>query len=137
MSRTDARRAIQTIKAPVPTAEKTLNVTAESIPVLKMDDLEYVRSMVARYCLRVAMELGCSKIVIHHPTRGAIPFDVVDVLKDTVRRIGYWPVPAMKRVPTNIATMGFTRVHGAEVSRVRGYVPVPSGFPVSPARQGA
>ena len=123
--RTFARQAIQTIKAPLPKGEGTLYV--EGVPALRMDDREGVRRLVAGYCLRVALERGCSRIVVRHPHRAPIGFDVVELLVGTVKHIGYWPVPKMRRVPANIATVGMLN-YGAEMAPVRPQV----AYPINP-----
>lgn len=115
-SRAFARRAVETIKAPVPVGEGTLYV--EGVPAVTMDDREGVRQIVASYCLRVALERGCARIVVRHPRRGPITFDVLDLLVGTTRRLGYWPVPRMRQVPANIATAGMLG-YGAELAPQR------------------
>ena len=128
-ARTFARRAVQAIRAPLPTGEGTLYV--EGVPAMKMDDREGIRRLVAGYCIRTALEKGCTKIVVRHPRRTPITFDVVELLAQTSRYLGHWPVPRMKHVPANIASIGMLN-YGATFDRVRPMITVPttlvSGF---------
>ena len=129
-TRERARNAIRVIKAPMPThGESTLWV--EGIPVLKLDNHEYVRSMVARYAIRTALEKGCARIGVRHPHRTPLMFDVTDLLFDTVTRVGHWPVPKFRKVPVNFATVGMQSL-GAEIARTRPLFTVPRAFAGSP-----
>jgi hypothetical protein len=134
MSKSSAVRVVRAIAAPVPqTGGGTLYV--EGVPAVRMDDHEYVRRMVATYCLRVALEKGCTRIVVRHPTRQGIAFDVVDLLTATARQLGYWPRPAIPKVPATLATVGML-ARGSELAPVRPQIAVPASFTLSPPVSG-
>lgn len=134
MNRSGHRALVQSIQAPVPVSEGTLYV--EGVPADKWDDREAIRVLVARYAVRVALELGKTKIVVRHATRAPITFDVVDLLHGIARLGGgRLPRPVLPVMPSNIATVGF-RGLGAEIAPTRFACVVPA-FPVTPAQKGA
>jgi hypothetical protein len=132
MYRSTARALVQAIKAPVPTGGGgTLYV--EGAPADKYDDKEFIRRMVARYALRMALEKGCTRIVVRHPTRAPIAFDVADVLLGNWREMGgHLPAPIGRpKVFTKLATVGFHAL-GAECGPTRPTFTVPQSFALTP-----
>lgn len=64
-------------------------------------------SLVAQLYLRVALENGCTKIAVYQGPHARREYDVMDLVTLT-RRLshGRLPVPKMRQVPANLATMG-------------------------------
>lgn len=128
MHRSTARRVVHAIKAPVPTHEGgTLTVEVGHIPAREWDNAEHVRSVIATYVTRYALERGCTRVVVKHPSRDPIAFDVVERIQHSARVAGMYPsMPG--RVPAQLATVGF-RALGAEMDRTRPMIAVPSTLP--------
>lgn len=133
MHRSTARAIVQAIKAPVPTTGGgTLYV--EGVPAVGWDTREQIRESVARYALRVALDKGLARIVVRHPRRGDVAFDVVDLILATVADIGCWPI--VPRYPVGLATANKLAV-GAEIARTRPSVFLPAALtPVSGFESG-
>jgi hypothetical protein len=91
---------------------------------------EWPCHLVAKYVMRMAFEKGYNRIVIKKPNGHQHEFSGVDLLEDTVTECGYWPQLPMKGTPTNLATIGMTRLspkHGPMRSWVRGGLTPVSG----------
>lgn len=134
MAKAAAQRIVRAIQAPVPTGDgRTLYV--EGVPADKWDDHEYIRATVARYALRAALELNCTRIGVRHPHRGTLYFDVLAMIQSTALALGHYPTPGFAGVPRSLALTGF-RAHGAEIAPTRLLFPVSTAFPVPPAPTG-
>ena len=120
-----AVRIVQAIVAPVPTrGDTTLHVTG--VPPA------WPPREVARYVVRAALELNCSKIAVHRPG-GTVEFDAVEVVTGVARAVGYWPRPpartcARHRVSRSLMLTGL-RALGAGTERMRRWVTVPGKLP--------
>lgn len=81
---------------------------------------------IAQHCLRVALENGCTRIRIEKGVHGRAEFDVMDMVTFS-RKLSasgtYLATPKMKKVPANLATMGFARL-GNKLETKRLVVPV-------------
>ena len=81
---------------------------------------------IAQHCLRVALENGCTRIRIEKGTHERPEFDVMQLVQLS-RRLSasgtYLAAPRMKKVPANLATMGFARL-GNRLETKRLVVPV-------------
>ena len=130
MRRATAQAVVRAIQAPVPTSSGgTLYVSG--VPADKWDDTEFIRRMVATYCTRVALEKGCTRVTVLHPTRDPITFDVIDRIQRVARGVGHYPHPHLGATPRNLATMGF-RALGADLTPRRALVPVSAVLTSSP-----
>lgn len=98
-------------------AEKTLNVAGEN-PAFN----DWPPVLVAKYCLRTALENGCTRITVHQGALRKTDFDVIQLVKWTrSQNSGYLPTsPHM--LPSNLATahmlnmgaeLGVTKPHAA------------------------
>lgn len=104
--------------------EKTL--FAEGAPLV------WPAEAVARYCMRVALENGCTKIAVRQGTRAAVEFDVMELFTRSRQFSinGALTVPQMKQVPPDLATKGFASV-GSFTDEKKTLVTVPSLIRVS------
>lgn len=104
--------------------EKTLHVTGAP--------LVWPADVVARYCMRVALENGCTKVSVHQGTRTPVEFDVMDLVTRSraLTMTGRMNVPKMKQVPADLATKGFAAV-GSFTDEKKTLVTVPSLIHVS------
>ena len=66
-------------------------------------------TVVAQYCLRVALEQGCTKISVYQGRHKHWDFDVMELctLSRAWHAGGHLGTPKMKHVPKNLATKGF------------------------------
>jgi len=82
---------------------------------------------VARYCMRVALENGCTTIAVRQGTRSPQYFDVMALISysRTLVPHGRLAVPKMKIVPPDLATKGFAAV-GSFTDEKKTLVTVPS-----------
>lgn len=99
--------------------EKTLHVTGA--PTV------WPAEAVARYCMRVALENGCTTIAIRQGTRSPQYFDVMSLITYSRSLIphGHLAVPKMKHVPPDLATKGFASL-GSYTDEKKTFVTVPS-----------
>jgi hypothetical protein len=113
--------------------EKTLHVTGA--PAV------WPAEAVARYCMRVALENGCTKINVIQGQHRRREFDVMDLISytRTLTLDGNIAVPKMDVVPPDLATKGFAAV-GSYTDAKKTLVTVPSQTLVSspnPGQEGA
>ncbi len=82
---------------------------------------------VARYCMRVALENGCTSIAVCQGTRSPQYFDVMALISysRSLMPHGQLAVPKMKHVPPDLATRGFAAV-GSFTDEKKTLVTVPS-----------
>jgi hypothetical protein len=82
---------------------------------------------VARYCMRVALENGCTTIAVCQGTRSPIYFDVMSLFtySRSLMPHGQLAVPKMKVVPPDLATKSFASV-GSFTDEKKTLVTVPS-----------
>ena len=106
--------------------ERTLNVELEGT------QLYWPAELVAQYCLRVALENGCTKVRVHQGIRRA-EFDVMQLVTFTRHLTigGTLPTSRMKFVPAKAVTRRRFAHFGEVVEPRRGWVSVPSQPPVS------
>lgn len=99
--------------------EKTLHVTGAP--------LVWPAEAVARYCMRVALENGCTTIVVRQGNRSPQYFDVMSLITYSRSLIphGHLAVPKMKVVPPDLATKGFAAL-GSYTGEKKTLVVVPS-----------
>lgn len=99
--------------------EKTLHVTGAP--------LVWPADYVARYCMRVALENGCTKVSVHQGVRTPVEFDVMDLFTRSRQftLTGELAVPQLKHVPPDLATKGFASV-GSYTDEKKTLVVVPS-----------
>lgn len=99
--------------------EKTLYVTGA--PTVWPDEA------VARYCMRVALENGCTTIAVCQGTRSPHYFDVMSLISysRTLVPHGQLAVPKMNVVPADLATKGFASL-GSYTDEKKTLVTVPS-----------
>lgn len=99
--------------------EKTLHVTGAP--------LVWPAEAVARYCMRVALENGCTTIAIRQGTRSPQYFDVMSLItySRSLMPHGQLAVPKMKVVPPDLATTGFAAL-GSFTDEKKTLVTVPS-----------
>jgi hypothetical protein len=104
--------------------EKTLHVTGA--PTV------WPLEAVARYCMRVALENGCTKIRVQHGVHGNQTFDVMDLITYTRSLTfgGQIATPKMAVVPPDLATIGFASL-GSYTDEKKTLVTVPSHTRVS------
>lgn len=100
--------------------EKTLNVEVPKYASM------WPASLVAQYCLRVALENGCTKIRVLKGVHCRPEYDVMDLVTLS-RRLSasgrYLAAPKMTKVPANLATMQQLRL-GNRLEQQRLVVPV-------------
>lgn len=136
MAKAAAQQLVRAIRAPLPQGDGgTAWVELTNFPRSLWDDREYIRSTVARYVLRGALELGLTRIGVRHPARDTLFFDVADLIRRTGIALGYWPAPPVPGTPRRFALTGFHAL-GAEIAPTRQLFTVPTVFPVSPAPTG-
>lgn len=99
--------------------EKTLHVTGAP--------LVWPAEAVARYCMRVALENGCTKITVRQGTRSPQDFDVMSLISYSRSLVphGHLAIPKMKHVPPDLATKGFASL-GSYTDEKKTLVVVPS-----------
>lgn len=99
--------------------EKTLHVTGAP--------LVWPAEAVARYCMRVALENGCTTIAVRQGRRSPQYFDVMALIRysRTLMPHGQLAVPTMKIVPPDLATKGFAAM-GSFTDEKKTFVTVPS-----------
>ena len=114
--------------------EKTLNV------VLPKDAECWPSSVVATYCLRLALENACTRIRVIKGVHSKREYDVMTLVKvarglSTTGR--FLHRPTMARVPSDLATAGFARL-GNILETTRPYAPVGINLkqPVSGSQTG-
>lgn len=114
--------------------ERTLNA------VLPKDAECWPSSVVATYCLRLALENGCTRIRVIKGVHSKQEYDVMTLVK-AARHLSttgrYLHRPTMARVPSNLATAGFERL-GNILETTRPYAPVGINLkqPVSGSQTG-
>lgn len=95
--------------------------------------------VVAQYCLRVALEQGCTKIAVYQGVHRKHEYDVMDLV--TLSRQwhagGHLATPNLSIVPADLATTGF-RALGSFTDTKNTLVTVPSSPLVSgnPGQEG-
>ena len=87
---------------------------------------------VARYCMRVALENGCTTIAVRQGTRSPCYFDVMALITYSRSLLphGQLAVPKMTVVPPDLATKGFASL-GSYTDEKKTFVTVPSRTRVS------
>lgn len=134
---TPREKALNTVKylkiAPSAIAQlakgKTLHVTGAP--------LMWSPTVVAQYCLRVALEQGCTTVRVYIGQYIKRDYDVMDLV--TVSRAwhrgGHLTTPNMKVVPADLATKGFNAL-GSYTDTKETFVTVPSSPLVSSPTPG-
>ena len=123
--RTKARNTVNYLRID-PRCQRLLQQERLLVVEVPKEAVVWPSNRIAQHCVRVALENGCTRIRIEKGVHGRAEYDVMSLVTFS-RRLSasgtYLAAPQMKKVPANLATMGFARL-GNKLETRRLVVPV-------------
>jgi hypothetical protein len=124
---TPREKALNTVKYLRISPGRIANLKREKTLYATGAPLVWPAEAVARYCMRVALENGCTTVAVCQGTRSPQYFDVMSLITHSRELMphGQIAVPKMKVVPPDLATRGFAAM-GSYTDEKKTFVTVPS-----------